>query len=116
MRRLLHTSAGLAIVLSVAHALVAVSTFDRLSPAALWFAAAGLALLCGALLNLATWAPPRRGRALRAAVHGVNLLLVSFGAAAAWVLGPGPAYAVLLAMVGLCVAAVGLDRGKVSVA
>jgi hypothetical protein len=113
MSRLLHISAGLAVALSVAHAVVAVSTFDRLSPAALWFAAAGLVLLCGALLNLATWAPPRRGRALRAAVHGVNLLLVGFGAAASWVLGPGPAYAVLLAMIGLCIAGIGLDRHTV---
>jgi hypothetical protein len=111
MRRLLQTSAGLAIALSVAHTLVAVSTFEQLSPAALWFAAAGLVLLCGALLNLAIWAsPPRRGRVLRAAVHGVNLLLVGFGAAAAWLLGPGPAYGVLLATIGLLVAGVGVDR------
>jgi hypothetical protein len=111
MRRLLQTSAGLAIALSVAHTVVAASTFDELSTAALWFAAAGLVLLCGALLNLAVWAPPpRRGKVLRAAVHGVNLLLVGFGAAAAWLLGPGPAYGVLVAMVGLLVAGVGLDR------
>jgi hypothetical protein len=111
MLRLLQTSAGLAIALSVAHIVVAVSTFEQLSPAALWFASAGLVLLCAALLNLASWAsPPRRGTVLRAAVHGVNLLLVGFGAAAAWLLGPGPAYGVLLAMIGLFVAGVGLDR------
>jgi hypothetical protein len=111
MRRLLQTSAGLAIALSVAHTLVALATFERLSAAALWFASAGLLLLCAALLNLAAWGqPPRRGPTLRVAVHGANLLLVGFGAAATWVLGPGPAYAVLLAMIGLLVAGVGLDR------
>lgn len=115
MRRLLKFSAGLAMAVSVAHTLVAVSTFDRLSAAALWFLAAGLLLPCSALLNLATWLPPHRhARPLRAAVHGLNVLLVGFAGAAAWVLGPGPGYAVLLAMVGFLVAGAGLDRRSVS--
>jgi hypothetical protein len=115
MRRLVHLSAALAIALSVAHAVVAVATFDRLSPAALWFAAAALTLLCAALLNLVTWSPPPRpGRGLRVSVHGTNVLMVGFGAAAAWVLGPGPAYAVLLATIGLLVAGAGLDRRNAS--
>lgn len=111
MRHVLLASAGLAIALSVAHAVVAIATFEQLTPPALWFGAAGLVLLCGALLNLATWAsPPRRGAVLRAAVHGVNLLLVGYGALAAWLLGPGFAYAVLLAMLGLLIAGARLDR------
>jgi hypothetical protein len=111
MLRVLQASAGLAVLLFVAHTGVALVTYPRLTEEALWFAAAALVLLCAALLNLATWGPPPRpARPLRSAVHGANVLLVVFGGAAAWVLGPGPAYAVLAAMLGLLVAGAALDR------
>ena len=104
MRVLLVVSASICALLGVVHVGFTFANYERLSPAAVWFAGTGMALLLLAALNWATLAgpPPRPG--IRRLVVGLDLLMVVHAILAVRAVAEPPAYLVLVTSVGLTLA------------
>ena len=105
MRVLLVVSASLCALLGVVHVSFTFANYEHLSPAAVWFAGTGMALLLLAALNWATLAgpPPRPG--IRRLVVGLDLLMVAHAVLAVRAVAEPPAYVVLATSIGLTLSA-----------
>ena len=105
MRVLLAVSASICALLGVVHLGFTFANYEQLSPAAVWFAGTGMALLLLAALNWATFsgAPPRPG--IRRLVVGLDLLMVAHSVLAVRAVAEPPAYVVLATAVALTLSA-----------
>lgn len=91
MRRRSHTILGwVSLALGLAHTGLAF-TSPALTQEVLWFAGAGLAIICAALSNI--FRPAGAGRASRLAVATQNMILTGFFCAA-WSVLPQPQVAI----------------------
>jgi hypothetical protein len=116
VRVLLVVSASICALLGVVHVGFTFANYEQLSPAAVWFAGTGMALVLLAALNWATLAgpPPRPG--IRRLVVGLDLLMVAHGVLAVRAVAEPPAYVVLATSVALTLSAqfVGRDPRRTS--
>lgn len=95
----------------VAHTTIGLLSFEPLSPNLAWYLDAGMAMLLLALANSAVWAPTRHPtRAVRWLTHAGNFLMSLFAIVGASATGEIRMYIGLLAMVGLFVTGMSLDR------
>jgi len=105
MRVLLIVSASICALLGVVHVGFTFANYEHLSPAAVWFAGTGMALLLLAALNWVTLAGPTPRPAVRRLLVGLNLLMVIHAVLAVRAVGEPPAYVVLATCVGLTLSA-----------
>ncbi len=111
VRALFWTSAVLCIVIGVAHTAFTFVAFHQLSQRALYFAGTGLSVLFLALFNIAIWHVPNFSRVSRILAHTANLLMSIFAILAVIAVPEPQAYVGGVAVWGLLVAGVLLDRG-----
>ena len=115
MRILLVVSASICALLGLVHLGFTFVNYEALSPAAVWFAGTGLALLLLAALNWVALAgpPPRPG--IRRLVVGLDLLMVAHAVLAVRAVAEPPAYVVLATSVGLTLIAQFASRDRARV-
>ncbi len=80
MARIIHAVAScLLIALGAVHTGLTPVFYGRLSPGAMWFAGAGLAMVFVGFLNVAFGRVVGRDKVIRALCYAANLLTVAFG-------------------------------------
>lgn len=95
----------------LAHTGIGLLSFEPLSPQLAWYLNAGMAMLLVALANSAVWHPTRHAaRSVRLLMHVSNFLMALFGIVAARATGETKVYIGLLAMIGLFLTGMALDR------
>jgi hypothetical protein len=111
MLKTLHQiSSYLIIALGVVHTSLTPVFMSRLSPNAMWFAGAGLAMVVLGFLNIALRRNAGRDPVLRILCHTANLVFTIFGALTGYVVSEPQAYFGLLLLVMLTLTAFTLKR------
>jgi hypothetical protein len=112
LRHIFWASVLLCALAGLAHTGIGLVSFEPLSPQLAWYLIAGMAVLLLALANSAVWQPTRHpSRSVRVLMHVLNFLMALFGIVAARATGETRLYIGLLAMIGLFLTGMALDRG-----
>ena len=111
LRHLFWASVILSALAGLAHTGIGLLSFEPLSPQLAWYLDAGMAMMLLALANCAVWHPaPHPARSVRLVTHVANFLMALFGIVGARATGEPRLYIGLLAMVGLFITGMALDR------
>ncbi|MCA1591524.1 MAG: hypothetical protein LC754_02510 [Acidobacteria bacterium] len=112
MLKIIHRiCAYLLVALGVVHVLFTFCAYERLTPGAVWFAGAGLALVFVGFLNIAHGRGAGRDRVVRVLSHVANLLCLALGVSSVVVVQEPQAYFGLLLIALLTLTAYGLESG-----
>lgn len=110
VRMLFWISLAVVGLIGLVHTLFTFVAFDHLSQRALYFAGTGLGVVVLALFNLAVWRTSGTDRLARRLAHGANAVMAIFGFLAIRAVPEPQAYVGLVALVGLSISALLLDR------
>jgi hypothetical protein len=117
LRHLFWVSVILCALTGLAQTAIGLLSFEPLSPNLAWYLDAGMGMLLLALANSAVWHPIRHSsRAVRWLTHVANFLMSLFAIVGVAATGETRMYISLLAMVGLFVTGMALDRATKAVA
>lgn len=110
LRHLFWASVILCALTGLAHTGIGLLSFEPLSPQLAWYLDAGMSMLLLALANSAVFQPRHPSRAVRWLTHVANFLMALFAVVAVSAAGETRMYISLIAIVGLFVTAMSLDR------